>query len=93
MQSSDPSVTGVLTNGIAFSHDLIETTVKNASESEVVKAQMENPDVNVLTGEAFGKKENEGFVMEDLFSVNTDAISNAFSINPGDYLLYPFQNL
>ena len=28
VQSSDPSVTGVLTNGIAFSHDLIETTVK-----------------------------------------------------------------
>ena len=86
VQSSDPSVTGVLTNGIAFSHDLIETTVKNASESEVVKAQMENPDVNVLTGEAFGKKENEGFVMEDLFSVNTDAISNAFSINPGAFV-------
>ena len=86
VQSSDPSVTGVLTNGIAFSHDLIETTVKNASESEVVKAQMENPDGNVLTGEAFGKKENEGFVMEDLFSVNTDAISNAFSINPGAFV-------
>ena len=86
VQSSDPSVTGVLTNGIAYSHDLVETTVRNAAESEVVKAQIANPDINVLTGEAFGKKENESFLLEDLFTVNTDAISNAFSIDPGAFV-------
>ena len=86
VQSSDPSVTGVLTSGIAYSYDLIETTARNAAESEVVRAQIDHPDVNVLTGEAFGKKENSGFSMEDLFSVNTDAISKAFSIDPNAFV-------
>ena len=86
VQSSDPSATGVLTSGICYEHELIEKITEKAAQSEVVKAQMENRDINVLTGEPFGMKQNEGISMEDLFTVNTDAISQAFAFDESAFV-------
>ncbi len=43
---------------------------KQAEDSEIVKQQLANPDVNVFTGEAFGETESEnGLDMNSLFTV------------------------
>lgn len=88
VQSDDPEKTGVLTAGIAYSADLIEHVVKTAENSELVKTQMDSKDINILTGEPFGKTETDSFSMQDLFTVDTNAFTDAFSfdsskMNPG----------
>lgn len=42
------------------------------------------PNINVLTGDAFGVEDEQGgFNMESLFTINEDALQNAFSIDQG----------
>ncbi|MGM9942113.1 MAG: ATP-binding cassette domain-containing protein [Bulleidia sp.] len=82
VQSNDPEKTGVLTTGICYSPDLIEHVVKTAETSDLVRTQMASKDINVLTGEPFGKTETDSFSMQDLFTVDTSAFNSAFSFDP-----------
>lgn len=80
VQNTDPSVTGLLSTGVCYTPELIEHTAAYAVNSDVVKAQMEKPEINVLTGEKFGTS-SKGLSQDDLFTVNTDALSDAFSFD------------
>lgn len=44
---------------IGYRHDLVEKLMSMAAESEIGKAQLEDPDVNVFTGYEFGTDLNE----------------------------------
>lgn len=81
VQAEDEESVNALSSGINYEPSLIEHVVEKAKESQIVKDQMADPDTNVLTGEAFGEKETENLSMDNLFSVNTDAMSSAFSFN------------
>ncbi|MGN0435773.1 MAG: ABC transporter permease, partial [Wujia sp.] len=48
-----------ITTTIGYRHDLVEALMDMAVNSEVGKAQLENPDINVFTGYEFGKDINE----------------------------------
>lgn len=48
-----------ITTTIGYRHDLVEKLMSVAEESEVGKAQLENPDINVFTGYEFGTDLNE----------------------------------
>ncbi len=48
-----------ITTTIGYRHDLVEKLMSMAKESEVGKAQLENPDINVFTGYEFGTDLNE----------------------------------
>lgn len=48
-----------ITTTIGYRHDLVEKLMSMATESEVGKAQLENPDINVFTGYEFGTDLNE----------------------------------
>ena len=80
-QAEDEESVNVLSSGINYEPSLIEHVVEKAKDSQIVKDQMADPDTNVLTGEAFGEKETENLSMDNLFSVNTEAMSSAFSFN------------
>lgn len=43
-----------ITTTIAYRHELVEELMTMASESEIGKAQLDNPDINVFTGYEFG---------------------------------------
>lgn len=43
--------------GILYTKELKEHVIKRANESEIVKEQKENPEINLFTGNAFGEKE------------------------------------
>ena len=69
----------ILPTGVAYTHALTYYTMDHAAESEIVKQQLENPDVNVLTGEPFeADEDSDGFDITSLFSVDTDALQSAF---------------
>ena len=64
----------ILPTGVAYTHALTYYTI--------VKQQLENPDVNVLTGEPFeADEDSDGFDITSLFSVDTDALQSAFQFD------------
>ena len=72
----------MLTSGIAYPASLTEKVMADAADSDIVKQQMADPATNVLTGESFGKAESlRDFDLTSLFSIDTDALKNAFSFD------------
>ncbi len=70
------AVSAALTEGLNYPRSLLEHVAELAAESEIVKEQLANPEINVFTGEEFG--EDTEFDMESLFSIDEDALSNLF---------------
>ena len=86
VQPSEDANAVALSAGIGYPASLTRHVVKEAENSEIVKQQMAHPDVNVFTGEKFGETDSQnGMDMNSLFSVDTDALENAFQFN-GDAL-------
>ncbi len=56
-----PNENAVVTNssvgGVLYTNDLEEYVINKINESEIVKEQKENPDINVITGLEFSKEE------------------------------------
>ena len=70
----------MLDMGIWYTPDLISDLRHEAEDSEIVKAQLASPDVNVLTGTEFGEEE-EDFDMDSIFTIDEDALSAAFKFD------------
>ena len=72
----------ILPIGVAYPHALTYYAIDHAAESEVVKQQLSDPEVNVLTGERFDADQNEtDFDISSLFSVDTDMLKDAFQFD------------
>ncbi|MBR5981138.1 MAG: hypothetical protein IK035_03950, partial [Firmicutes bacterium] len=70
--------------GVAYPAALTDHLIEKAAESELVKAQLADPETNVLTGLRFGAEKDSGDMdLSGLFSVDGDALANAFSFDPG----------
>ena len=68
-----------LTTGIAYTKDLTQYVIKTAAESEIVKKQLKNEDVNVFSNKHFDDDNNEtGLDFQDMISIDTEALSSAF---------------
>lgn len=71
----------ILSSGIGYTHALTNHVIEAAANSEIVRQQLEKPEINVFTGEEFGAETEGGFKMESLFSIDTDALKNAFQFD------------
>ena len=72
----------ILPIGVAYPHALTYYAIDHAAESEVVKQQLADPEVNVLTGERFDADQSEtDFDISSLFSVDTDMLKDAFQFD------------
>ena len=68
--------------GVLYTRDLTEYVINSASESEIVKKQLKNKDVNVFNGRNFNEKDNSTNIdFQDLVSVDESALESAFDIN------------
>lgn len=82
VQSAEDAKASSLTPGINYTADLVNHVAEQAKDSEIVKQQLANPNVNVFTGEEFGNTDgNNGFDMNSLFSIDEDALKNAFGFD------------
>ena len=70
----------MLSSGIYYGKDLVEELREQAENADIVKAQLKNREVNVLTGVRFDEEESD-FDMDNLFSIDEDAIRDAFKFD------------
>lgn len=68
--------------GVLYTRDLTKYVINSASESEIVKKQLKNKDINVFNGRNFNEKDNSTNIdFQDLVSVDESALESAFDIN------------
>ncbi len=77
-----------LSAGINYTPELISHLMEEAAQSEIVQDQMSRPDINVLTGVSFAEENEEtedpAFDLADIISIDEDAITEAFGLDPDD---------
>ena len=91
-KAEDLKIVGVLTTkegvtsaalnpGVAYTSDLIDYIIDISSKSELVKKQLKDEDIDVLSGSRFDtKKNNLNIDFKDLISIDTKKLQSAFSI-------------
>jgi len=66
-------------SGIGYTRKLTEHVINTASESEIVKKQLANKDVNVFSGKRFDDKNTDtGLDFQDMISIDEELLSSAF---------------
>ena len=72
----------MLQEGIWYTKDLTNHVIEEAFNSQIVKQQIENPEINVFTGKRFDETENENpFDMNSLIEIDSNALKSAFKID------------
>ena len=83
VQPKADSSSAILPAGVAYLHDLTNHVIDEAASSEIVRQQLADPETNVLTGEPFDSKDLTDIDLASMFSVDTDALKNAFQFDAG----------
>lgn len=81
VQPAEGTTATMLQTGIGYPQSLTTHVIEQAQASEIVKKQLENKDIDVFTGNAFNEANNKEFDMNSLFSVDTEKLKSAFSID------------
>lgn len=80
--AKDGATSTNLTTGVAYTKKLTEHVIKTASESEIVKKQLENDEVDVFSNKRFDDESDEaGLDFQDMISIDKDMLSSAFGVN------------
>ena len=78
-KSQMTSMTGVL-----YTRDLTKYVIEKASNSEIVKKQLENENIDVFSGKSFDEdSKTSGIDFQDLVTIDEKAIEEAFNVNIG----------
>ena len=73
--------TTALFPGVSYTGKLIDYILENSKNTEIVEKQLENEDVDVLSGRRFDEKESGlGLNFADLISIDSDKLQSAFNI-------------
>lgn len=78
------SKSSALTQGVAYTHGLTTELMRRAANSDIVKQQLANPNVDVFTGKTFDELQSEskkGVDLGSMFSVDEAAIKGAFKFD------------
>ena len=68
-------------SGVAYLPSLITHIINEAGETEIVKKQLAEPDVDIFSGKKFGEEGNDfNFEFSDLVSVDEAALAQAFGV-------------
>ena len=82
VQPKEGATAAMLQAGIYYPVSLTNYVVENAANSEIVKAQLAQPEINVFTGKRFDdNSSNNDFDMNSLIEVDANAIRSAFKID------------
>lgn len=80
--AKDGSTSMTLTPGVAYTQELTEYVINKASESEIVKKQLKNKDINVFSNKRFDEEsDNSGLDFQDMISIDKDMLASAFGTN------------
>ena len=70
-----------LSDGVAYTSDLTRWVIESADNSQIVRSQLENHDINVFTGKGFDEETEMGLDFQNMISVDGNAIKSAFGMN------------
>ena len=71
-----------LSPGVNYTSKLIDHIIDYSSNTELVKKQLSNLDVDVFSGNRFDSNNNNiGFGFDDVISIDSDKLSNAFNMD------------
>jgi len=76
-----------LTSGVGYTKKLTEHVINTASESEIVKKQLADKNINVFSGKDFDDESNDtGLDFQDMISIDEEMLASAFGtpINEND---------
>ena len=76
------TTTMALNPGVNYTSSLIDYIIEYSKETEVVKKQLANPEIDVLSGKRFDAKTNNfNFEFKDLVKVDNKKLQSAFNIS------------
>ena len=79
IQPKPGSATSSMNVGFGYTAQLIDRIIELSAQSDIVKAQLADPTVNVFTGKPFDEENSGGELnLATLFSIDEDAIRSAF---------------
>ena len=81
VQPKADATSAILYTGLDYLHELTYYVIDQAADSTIVRQQLADPDTNVLTGEPFGAAGSTVLDITSLFSVDTDALKDAFQFD------------
>ena len=83
-QPKPDNMSRILYQGIGYHASMTDHLIELSKDTEIVKEQLKNPDIDVFTGKPFGekKKDNNNLDFSSFFSVDQKAIDKAFNIDP-----------
>ncbi|MBQ3267820.1 MAG: ABC transporter ATP-binding protein/permease [Atopobiaceae bacterium] len=84
IRPSETTDSPTMSEGIAYTHELTEELIRRATSTEIVQQQLADPDVDVFTGETFESLRDgtaDAFQLDDLFTVDQEALENAFDFD------------
>ncbi|MBQ6336717.1 MAG: ABC transporter ATP-binding protein/permease [Ruminococcus sp.] len=86
VQPNEANNTPSINVGIGYPAALTNHVIELAADSDIVKAQLKNPEIDVFTGKRFDEddKKDKDADLSNLFSVDKDAISKAFNFQNSD---------
>ena len=76
-----------LNTGIGYDPGLQQRLMALASREKIVQKQLDDPDTNVFTGAAFGAESGADFDLGTLFSLDEDALADAFQFDASAFSL------
>ena len=84
VQPSPTAKSAALSQGIAYTHALTEGLMARAANSEIVRQQLADPEVDVFTGKPFATLQEEakqGVDLASLFTVDEFGLRSAFKVD------------
>ena len=70
-----------LNPGVAYTSDLVDYIIEESSKADIVKKQLEDEKIDVLSGNRFDEKKNGlGLDFTDLIEIDSENLKNAFNI-------------
>ena len=73
--------TAALNPGVSYTSDLINYIIDYSAKTDIVKKQLDNPEIDVLSGSRFDdKKSNLDLDFTDLISIDSNKLQSAFNI-------------
>ncbi|WP_072414406.1 ABC transporter ATP-binding protein/permease [Collinsella phocaeensis] len=84
VQPSPTAKSAALSQGIAYTHGLTEELMARAANSEIVRQQLADPEVDVFTDKPFATLQEEakqGVDLSSLFTVDESGLRSAFKVD------------
>ncbi len=77
-----------LTPGVAYTKELTQHVMEKAAESELVKKQLENEEINVFNNKRFDDESEEaGLDFADMISIDEEMLSSAFGADISEEMI------